>query len=123
MTWYTRVILPCSCPNTAGFADFSHLCLAWLPCTSGSPGSRTAPLGAHTPAAFQRAFLVWLCAGSLHCGTLTCCSRSWGSECSFPVRAGAVLGAELGSELASPRARSKPGCEEFLRVHAGPLLE
>jgi len=28
MTWYTRVILPCSCPNMVGFADFSHFRLA-----------------------------------------------------------------------------------------------
>lgn len=27
MMWYTRVILPGSCPNTVGFADFSHLAL------------------------------------------------------------------------------------------------
>lgn len=48
MMWYTRVILPCSCPNTTGFADFSHLHLAWLPCTGGSLGNRMSPLYAHT---------------------------------------------------------------------------
>lgn len=83
MTWYTRVILPCSCPNTVGFADFSHPRLAWLPCTGGSLGSRTSPLCAHTSAAFQEAFLVWLSAGLLHCVMLACHSRSWGSKCFF----------------------------------------
>lgn len=47
MMWYTRVILPCSCPNTVGFADFSHLHLAWLPCTGGPLGNRMSPLYAH----------------------------------------------------------------------------
>lgn len=51
--WYTRVILPCSCPNTVGFADFSHLAL--LGClTVVGPCSRRSLLCSRS--CFQPAF-------------------------------------------------------------------
>lgn len=117
MMRYTHVILPCSCPNTVGFADFSYLYFAWLPCTGGSLGNKMSPLYAHTCCLSVSFSCVALC----RFATLACHSSSWASNCCFFL-SGRMLWLEQslgghGTEWCSHCPLSELCCEECLCFH------
>lgn len=110
MTWYTRVILPCSCPITVGFADFLPPLPCLVPCTGGSLGSRTSLLCVHVSAAFWSTFCVAFCRfAPLYCtGPSLKVSRK--PHCTFPLLWGAkclFLGQVLCSDQSSAEHRIK----------------